>query len=378
MTETVAFPDREDLIEYMHDEGWAPISSGTSGELWSKGERYLAVPSDNDRDLVKGVIERLAVANRINISRMSEEIRFRRMDVADFRSQIDSSIADTISLDAAISVTSSAKSLLKSAAATSTRPRGDLRNSYGPFARNFTSAARMAHTKRGSFIIPIIVPLSRVQSPAPAEQSSLVEIHRSAPEPFERRTMRTLAQALDAVSSVIVDPGVQPTARSLHAAVELGVSRQLCNAISNILVQPSISELETVFKWAPSVRAPSTIPTAVTIPAEGVELVQWAANLLKTIKIEPSRVFSGVIVGLHHRQEEEFGDITISTVRNGKAADVTARVPVNIYMNALQWHAQVRPLTIEGKVEPFQGRSFILQPVRCIPTDELSLAALDD
>jgi hypothetical protein len=378
MTGTIVIPDREDLVEYMADEGWSAVSSGASGELWSKQDRYLAVPTDEDRDLILSVVERLAATKHINMSNMSDEIRFRRMDVADFRSKIDSSIADTISLDAAISVTTSAKAMLKSAAATSTRPRGDLKNSYGPFARSFTSTARMGHTRRGSFIIPVVVPLSRVQTPDPVEQTALVEIRRSAPEPFERRTMRTLAQALEAVSSVIVEPAVVPALRSLHTAVELGVSRQLCNSISSILEQPSISEIETTFKWAPAVKAPTTIPTRISIPAEGIELIQRAAALLRTTRIEPSRVFSGMIVGLYHRQEDPHGDITVSTVRNGRAAEIAVRVPIATYMAALQWHGQARALTVEGKVEHLHGRNVILDPNRCIPTDELSLAQWDD
>lgn len=64
----------------------------------------------------------------------------------------------------------------------------------------------MAHTKHGSFVIPVLVRLGLESRPEPRMQlvDGLFDI--DPPEPIERRITRTMAEALRAVEKAIVEP----------------------------------------------------------------------------------------------------------------------------------------------------------------------------
>ena len=108
----------------------------------------------------------------------------------------------------------------------------------------------------------------------------------------------------------------------LHKAVQMGVSRELCVALHNVLKEPVVGELDTKFRWAPAVTLEIS-PAARSIPAESRNLLELAAAKLKNVRVEQSRVMSGAIVGLRHAPHDSYGYITISTARNGRPAEVT-------------------------------------------------------
>ena len=113
-------------------------------------------------------------------------------------------------------------------------------------------------------------------------------------------------------------------------------------------------------------------PRQVSIPAESRDLLAKAAEKLKNVTVEPSRVMSGAIVGLRHTPLDSVGYITISTVRKGRPAEVAIKLPYTLYMEALAWHADRRVLLVEGEVEGGRGnRLHIDEPIRCEPIDDL-------
>ncbi|WP_211347317.1 hypothetical protein [Saccharothrix australiensis] len=309
--------------------------------------------------------------------RLSEKIRYYRTDVTDFRAVVDTRSSDSIPLDTASAMMKSARMMLRSAASTSLRPQGDLRGNYSRLSYEIVRGARMGHTKNGSFIIPVLVPLSEVPSKTES-QVALLDVDKRTPEPLERRAVRTLAQSLAAIQQLIIEPAVEPSIDVLYSAVEVGVSRELCRAVSNVLAQPALAELETIFTWADAVRTPTNIPKRVELPVEAQEVVQTAARKLQENRIEPPRTFTGPIVALRHEDPDPDGYITIATVRDGRHAEITIRLPYPRYRMAVDWHKQARTIIAEGEVGRDRGHLTISQPSRCHPVDELYLSFTED
>lgn len=364
-------PTAQDIRAYLAHTGWSEGPPGPVGTLWTYSGITLGVPSVEDELVKSNIISRLAAENRRPTADLVEEIKYFSVDVTNFRAVNDRLIFDSIPLSAAISITQNARALLRSTGTTAFKIQGDLKGHYSRLGDDVMRSARMGHTKPGSFIIPVLVPLS-TSEPVPVDSLPLVHIETSAPEPHGRRVMRTFAQALEAVAGTIIEPAVEPTMDRLHHAVQLGVSRELCVALGKILAEPTVGEFESTFRWAPAVKTPSRIPTSITLPADAEDLVKSAARKLQDVRIEPTRVLSGNIIELRHVTNDEFGYVTISTARNGRPVEVRIRVPYRQYLEALQWHADRRILIVEGDIEGGRGeRLHIDSPVQCTPMDEL-------
>jgi hypothetical protein len=237
----------------------------------------------------------------------------------------------------------------------------------------------MGHTQRGSYVIPVLMPLPEPDG-TDLHQLTLdhdqAELHRSPSEPFERRVVRTFAQSMQAVRELVVEPAREPRSDDMHELVYRGVSREFCSALAGILKQRFIGEFEATVDWAPAVPAPLTMPRSVVIEAEAVDLVSKAADKLRQQKVDPSRVFSGTIVQLRHESPDDpFGEIAISTVRQGHASEVLVRLPMELYREAWDWHYQGRAVLVEGTIRRAPGKPLrVDKPIRCHPVDAMFLA----
>ncbi len=373
----VRLPTLVQLRAYMEHQGWVSLPPGVGGSLWSNGDARIGIPAISGDDLViaKGVLDRLATFEGTTSALLGPRIRYHRMDVTLLRAANDYRITDTIPFEAASTVISSARKLLRAAGTTAWHERGDIGGNYARRGDEVLRKARMDHTQQGSFIIPLLVPLSEPEQRS-FEQPVLpnMELTVSAPEPFERRVTRTFAQSVMAVKEIIVDPERSPTKGDLHAVVERGVSREFCTALARILAEPAVGEFETRFGWAETLPAPSTMPDAVSIDSDALDKIEAAADRLKQTRIDARSTFSGSIVELRHVTDEPFGAVTISTVRRGRMSEIRVRLPFDDYQQAVSWHQAQRAVIVEGEVRSGPGRRLLVDdPVKCRPIDEILL-----
>jgi hypothetical protein len=305
-----------------------------------------------------------------------------RFDVTHLRAVNDYRIIDKIPLETATKLISSAKMMLRATATTARRERAQIAGSYSQIGDDVIHEAFMGHTERGSFIIPVLVEIPEPEQPN-SKQPTLYDnqaepvLHNAAPEPFERRVVRTFAQSMQAVHDLVVQPGRIPTTDHIHELVYRGVSREFCASLVNVLGESAISEFETTVDWAPVVPAPDTMPRQVLISAEAVNLVQAVADRLRQQKVPSRQVFSGTIVQFRHENHDDpFGEIAVSTMRRGRPSEVTVRLPIAAYREAWEWHNAGRAVLVEGIIRRSPGKPGIVDaPVRFQPLDELMLPA---
>ncbi|MDX3354692.1 hypothetical protein PV703_15535 [Streptomyces sp. ME01-24h] len=369
-------PALSQVQDFMESEGWIAQSPGPAGRMWMKNGARIGIPEIQGEDvqLVRGIIERIARVEQKDLRFVTNYIRYYRTDVTLLRAAKDD-YTETIPRDAASTVISNAKAILRASGTTAWSERGNIAGNYSRQGDAVVERARMDHTVHGPFMIPVLVPLPRVEAiPAPLPEVEGEQLFQAAAEPFARRVTRTLAQSLMAVNEVIIQPEGMPSAMVLHTAVERGVSREFCSALARILEEPSVAEFSAQFQWAPAVRAPATMPKAVEIEATAADKIKRAAEILKEKRVEPRSTFSGVIVELRHVQDDPWGLVTVSTVRNSRACEIRVRLNYGQYQEAVTWHRDRRAVIVQGAVREGPGRRLIVDaPESCRPIDEALL-----
>lgn len=380
LPDTVVLPTLVDLLSYLRTHGWSANSPGPGGTLWVNGESRIGVPRDPDDALISSVLSRLARAERRDVKATADAVRHVRFDVTHLRAVNDYRIVDKIPLGAATKLISSARMMLRAVATTARWERAQIAGSYSRIGDEVVREAFMGHTERGSFIIPVLVLIPEPEQPNP-EQPTLYDehqepvLHNAAPEPFERRVVRTFAQSMQAVHDLVVEPGRAPTVDQVHELVYRGVSREFCTALANVLGDGAIGEFETTVDWASVVPAPDTMPRQVSISAEAVDLVQLVADRLRQQRAPSKQMFSGTIVQFRHEDRDDpFGEIAVSTIRRGRPSEVKVRLPLETYREAWEWHNAGRAVLVEGAIRRSPGKPGIVDaPVRFRPLDESML-----
>jgi hypothetical protein len=366
-------PSLDQVQDFMESEGWTAQPPGSAGRMWVKSGARIGIPDvqGEDTQLVRGVIERIARFERKELRFITNYIRYYRTDVALLRAARDDH-TETISLDAASTVISNTRTILRASGTTAWSERSNIAGNYSKQGDEVLERARMDHTVHGPFMIPVLVPLPRTESlAAPLPEVEGEQLFRAAAEPFARRVTRTLAQALMAVNEVIIQPETMPSARDLHLAVERGVSREFCSALTRILEEPSVAEFTAQFQWAPAVQASVTMPKTVEIDATAAGKVKRAAEILKEKRVEPRSTFSGVIVELRHVHDDPWGLVTVSTMRHGRSCEIRIRLNYDEYQEAVTWHRDRRAVIVQGSVREGPGRRLIVDaPESCRPIDE--------
>jgi len=242
-----ALPSVHEVIQYLTTAGWNEGPTGPAGSFWRKNGSTVAVPRVGGEHMLPGVVERVAAAEGISAERAATVMRQVRVDVTDLVAT--GSRDDSIPLDTA-----------SSAATTARQERAQIAGNYSRVGDQVVREMRMGHTRSGSFVIPILVTLSAPL--VPSQPLILSEsTHRAlAPEPFERRVTRTFAQSLQAVRDIIVSPARVPSSDDLRAAVEVGLSREFCQAVAKVLLLPAVAQFRATFSWAPAVPSRTESP----------------------------------------------------------------------------------------------------------------------
>lgn len=369
---------------YLQRAGWFPTTRGEAGELWSHdgADHPIAVPYR----LVQGGVEWLSVAERlaafenVAVAAVERALAHAYVDVTRLRAANDIVIAGTIPLAVGTALVTSAAAMVRAAATTAQRLKGDIGGGFSKIGDAIAAEARLAHTEQGSYIVPVLLPLSPPPEALPGRSAQGeikgVEATRSAYEPAERRVSRTLATALAALQQNIVQPAKAVTTRTLHPFVDAGGSRELVVAVSRILDQDAVAEFEASFEWASGVEAPVALPATVKVDSEANELLKKAARLLREDRYSPAQILSGPIVEVRHAPDDPFGEIAIQTVYRRRACEVRLRVTAAEVDEANGWMRAKRAVLAEGEIRSARGRPLMIaKPVRLMPLDETMLPA---
>jgi len=274
----------------------------------------------------------------------------RTVDVANLRAANDIVITDTIPFAAGVTLVREGWTMLRASATTSLGPRPFIRH-YRPAADKIIDHARMAHTKRGSFVIPIHLPIPEPEARREEAEPMLEGLEVEPPESEQRRVMRTFAESLAAIDAFAVQPYREPTSDNVHDLVRAGVSHQFASALNRVLDEDSVSEFSANFEWAPSGGPAPSGTASIEVPSSARELIKVVANKLKAPA--PQRIteeLTGPIIRVERHTDTDTGVVTVQAVRAGRVAHVNVNVSSGRLDEALMWMRARETVVVESRV----------------------------
>jgi hypothetical protein len=378
-------PALQDVQRYLRHQGWQANRPGVAGTLWTKDGTQIGVPHEPDDELILGIVARLAAFEKRSRRAIADAARYLLYDVAHLRVTNNYEITDTIPLEAAARIITSARVMLRAAGTTAWRQKAHIGRGYSRHGDDVIHDTLMGHTEKGSFVIPVLVPLDvEIQAPDSAGRTLDLDntgTQRFPAEPFERRVVRTFAQSMQALQQFVVNSQREPTASEVHELVYRGVSRELCLGLAKILSDQVVGEFGARIDWSSALPGPSLTYSSITIDAEAAKAIERVARMLHQPSSSTNEVLTGTIVELRHEtRDDPFGEIAISTIRRGKPSEIRVRLPMNEYREAWAWHDEGHAVLVEGRVHrPSPGKPLqVDSPVRCHPVDELYLFSAPD
>lgn len=340
------------LVAYLTANGWRRSEkAGPQGGLWThpKHKKYavpVPEPLSKDGPDWELVLDRLALVEESKPEEVERRIVGKLMDVANLRAAKDLVIEDTIPLSAGVSMVRDSWVMLRSCATTSLGAKPHIAGNYRRSADDLIDLVRMAHTRRGSFIIPIYMPVP----PPEAQHEHIAGLETAPPEPSERRVMRTFAQSLSVVGS-LVQPESDPTPNDVQDLIHAGVSHEFAGGLTRILRNESVAEFTADFEWAALAGPPPSTPAHVTIPAAAASRIERVSKRLKSER--PARgieFLTGPIVGVQLNDDDTGGVVTIQTVRGARQCHVSVNVTRQRLDEALDWMKQRSTALVTGRV----------------------------
>lgn len=365
-----------ELVSYLTRAGFAPAPGGSAGELWQRdGSSDLAVPYELRADSPEfaAIVRRLSAVQEHEADEVALQIEREFQDVQSFRVAGEFVIDDSVYLEAASTILTAARRMIRAAATTSRKPRPRIGSNYSVPADALANRARLSHTRQGSFVIPIVMP---VDPPTPGEDE--IFENDAVIEPAERRVTRTVATALAAIDSLIVRPDREPSPDILYELVQRGVSRELVAAVRSIAADTTVHAFDSTFSWAPGLGSAGRLPERIVIPSSSVPILTILEEHLASAPPDEGQTVSGPIAEIRDLEEDPTGEVVLRVVRNNRLVEVRIIVDKQVVMSAHDWAKQRRAVIARGAITYVGGRLLMVDAEYVVPIDEVLLQFDDE
>jgi hypothetical protein len=277
-------------------------------------------------------------------------VRFRHADASD----------GTVPLDQGEALVENAREMMLAGACAAVQPRPYYAASKPEEARRFVRGVRLGQTERGSYVLTM---LSRV---SPSLQPRRKELFDEEADPFERRAVLRLAQALAALRAATDQALTVPKADVFQSAVPAGVSANLCSALVGMNGgdgRPN-DELRISFTYARSRPADPGAPREVAFPGEHIPLIEEAARLYRASAPPEETEIRGAVVQLKRDQPTgaASGPITVMAFIDGRPRRVQITLDEPSHRLAVQAYEQGAEIACTGDLVKQGGAWVLLDP----------------
>lgn len=344
---------RTNLVDYLRGRGWkASENPGPEAGLWFREDSafYVPVPHKVDTEAPDWpfILERIAKIEHVPVAEVERALTFPMIDIIDLRAA-SAVIGDTIPFKSGLALAQSGWTMFRSCATTATGVKAQIKGNYRRSGDEIVESARMAQTRRGSYILPIHVPLSK--APEPMGDMHIEGMEIALPDPAERRVTRTMVAALASFRKLVVEPDRPPTGDAVHDLITAGVSKEFVASLHKILGADAVQEFSADFKWANIGGGDAPVPSErVEVPASAARLAELTADALgRMSESSVPESLTGTVVGVF-RARDTGGRVTIDTYRNGRPAHVHVNVSNDGLNRALDWMKRKDTVVTQGTV----------------------------
>jgi hypothetical protein len=361
-----------DLASYLRATGWSFVDQEEGRyTIWAANGGAEEVPADTEilvpvsrdsRDYALRVGEALRALSEIEkktVEAILVDVQHASADVVRIRLEGIRAAGGEVPVDQGASLIGGAKDLMFAAACAATQRRPYFHTRRPPAAVNYMrDRVRLGQTERGSFVVTLISDLPMASAQVPLDPTVFEEV-----DPFERRVTRTLQTALASAAVAAEDALVTGGFESFQAAVEDGVSSNLCAAIAATAEEEQDASVAVDFSWAitrPLPERDRRERPETRFTRDALEVVGEAAKVLKSAgPLEDYQVF-GPVERLDRPEGEAVGTISIATLVLDRPARVRVTLDDRQYGKAIRAHEKQLPVTISGTLVR-SGRQWELQ-----------------
>jgi hypothetical protein len=262
-------------------------------------------------------------------------------DVIRFGLADDESAGGVLPVDYGVRLLQTARDAMLAAACAAVEPLPMYHTRKPAEATSYLSRLQLGQTEVGSFVVTL---LSKVPPALHAPRNG--QLFETPEEPFNRRVTTGLLNALATAKEVAQSVQITGELEPFRAAVEAGVSANLCRALSSISEQVDIDGLDISCSFAPSRPIAGGRASVIKFSPDDLTILDEAARWLKEGKV--------VVAGL--------------------VDDRPRRVHMELerpwYGLAIQAHARHHLVRAIGDISK-QGRSWVMTAMQSFSVPEL-------
>ncbi len=352
------------VASYLRSKGWYQSDViGRRGSVWSsrrpglEGYEILLPLSRELGDYVTRMAEMigtLEVAEGRPQTQILEDIADATADVV--RIQIEGPVAQdgTLPIDEGVEAFERARDLMLAAACAAVRPRAVYHTRRPTLAMEYMTRLRLGQTSHGSFVMTVRSPV------APALHAANQPPALDAEQPFEREVTKTLARALaatrDASNAAIATADFAP----FPAAVDQGVSANLCEAIVGLSRQTRAENVTVSVAWSPSREIAEQLPSRFRFSVDAVAVIAEAARIFRDRAPREEFELHGVVVGLQRPEGAPAGIVKVAAIVDGILRNVRLELAGDDYSHATRAHEAERRVACLGDLVR-EGRLLVLK-----------------
>ncbi|MCX4241638.1 hypothetical protein [Paraliomyxa miuraensis] len=345
------------LRRYLVAAGWVDDDENESATYWSysratpQGQVSVEVPKrqdfvDYDRRVAE-LIEILTLVEKRSARAIIFELGQPGADVLSFRYHGAETEDGTISVDDGIRIREERRRLLLSTAHSVIEPLPHHPRLSRSEPAAFIASCREAPSRIGSYLSPVLVPVSPEVGDAEVE------------DPFSRRVTTMLANALH-IAAEALSAGDD---KHLLRGAEKGLSSNFLAALSG-LRPPGRGTLVIGFSWAARRRPPSLPFRSVTFDHRVFEPLGEIARVLRESSPSPGTVVEGYVASFDREATDptQPGDVVlIATIEDRPGTPkVHMKLSQEAYAQAMLAHREARRVRVMGTLIK-EGRRYVLR-----------------
>jgi len=356
-----------DVASYLRLHGWAQQELVPDKyAVWTKhdnvrGEFEVLLPlsstfSDFLRRL-RDLLDTLEADERRPVGEIVVDMATPHSDIIRTRLASETSVDGTLSLEDGADVFQRVRDLVLAAACAAITPRRVYAKRKPDRAMAYLREARIGQTERGSYVVSVLSPVPPLLT-AGAQPMLLPGWEE---EPFSRRVVRTLAEALSATSEGVQSVAASGSIEVFSSAVEKGVSANLCEAIIGLSGEGR--GLEFSFSWAPSRGAPDGVREVHRFSADSRPYLEEVSRYFRqTSELEQVEVF-GVVHKLEQMGAPNVGRVTIVGTADGERRSVFTELDGELHKLAIRSYEHRLTIACIGELVK-EGKSYRLKNAR--------------
>ncbi len=350
--------------DWLFRSGWAVAGAGSLGELLERNESTVALPRQFWRDpaVASDVVDRIAEAMRTDKRDVLRRLTTPLTDRVEFRLIGEALQNGRVPLGAASEALKNSRRLISASGTSAISPSWSVSRRYRREAQELARDAELAHTEDGSFIFPLYITLDRTEEPPLTyDEGSAV------PEPYERRVTRTLATAVASAAGLTESRVDTLSDDVLDTASTLGVSRELCISLDEMLRNQAVEEVAISFDWSPAFGATDGLPTTVEIHRELRPQLRRLAKRLSRPEPISSEVHTGPILEIGHSSEEDEEQgyfIVLDAYFRERKSRVRVMVSEEEHDRAIPWYRDRATVIALGTAHLQKSGLLIAEPER--------------